>query len=185
MITTIVGNLIENITPEITPLDTVRVIAHGTNCQGVMGSGFAAYLRKKYPSVFDVYYKEYIANGLTLGGCTATSIGFETFQLWNLNTQEYYRGYTHKDGTVEPLDKVYCDYDAVYNSFKTMSDEISTMFNLTYTYENGKPDTTITNIEVHFPLIGCGLANGDWAIVKSKIESAVDSRIRLFLWVLE
>lgn len=31
------------------------IVAHGVNCQGVMGSGVAAALRRKYPQIFTVY----------------------------------------------------------------------------------------------------------------------------------
>jgi hypothetical protein len=184
MIEVITGNLIDSITEENTPLNVVRAICHGTNCQGVMGSGFAAFLRKKYPKVFVVYRNEYETKGLYLGG-TSTAIGnYETFQLWNLNTQEFYRNYKHTDGSIEPSNKVYCDYGAVNKSFSTMSAELCNYFGVNYIRDGLVPDTEINTVEIHFPLIGCGLANGEWDKVREQIEAAVHPDIKLFLWRL-
>lgn len=46
--------MIEYIQQDISTI-TRGVVAHGVNCQGVMGSGVAAALRRKYPQIFTVY----------------------------------------------------------------------------------------------------------------------------------
>ena len=38
--------------------ETTGLIAHGVNCQGVMGKGIALAIKKKYPQVF-IDYKQY------------------------------------------------------------------------------------------------------------------------------
>jgi O-acetyl-ADP-ribose deacetylase (regulator of RNase III) len=40
---------------DVTKLDH-GVIAHGCNCQGVMGSGVARALRDRWPEIFEPYY---------------------------------------------------------------------------------------------------------------------------------
>jgi O-acetyl-ADP-ribose deacetylase (regulator of RNase III) len=43
------------------------VIAHQVNCQGVMGSGVAAEVKKRYPEAFNSYRKDYENGKLELG----------------------------------------------------------------------------------------------------------------------
>ena len=51
-----------------------NIICHQCNCQGVMGSGVAAEVKKRYPHVFDIYHKDYIDGKLKLGYvCFATA----------------------------------------------------------------------------------------------------------------
>ena len=38
-------------------------IAHGCNCRGVMGSGFALQVKMMYPKVYETYRKEYERKG--------------------------------------------------------------------------------------------------------------------------
>lgn len=40
------------------------VIAHGVNCQGVMGAGAALAIRKKWPEVYDCYLRNQTDKGL-------------------------------------------------------------------------------------------------------------------------
>ncbi len=48
--------MINYLTKDITTVDR-GIIAHGCNCQGVMGSGVARFLRNKYPDIFPRYNK--------------------------------------------------------------------------------------------------------------------------------
>ncbi len=43
------------------------IICHQVNCQGVMGSGIAAEVKKRYPNVYASYRKDYEDGKLTLG----------------------------------------------------------------------------------------------------------------------
>src|SRR5271167_114181 len=45
---------IKYLNKDITTVDE-GIIAHGCNCQGVMGSGVARFLRDKYPQIFPYY----------------------------------------------------------------------------------------------------------------------------------
>lgn len=46
-----------------------NIIAHQVNCMGVMGSGLAYQIKKKYPNVFEEYHKHYMNNTKLLGDC--------------------------------------------------------------------------------------------------------------------
>lgn len=58
MIKIIYGNLFDS---------TAEILCHQCNCQGVMGSGVAAEVKKRYPEVFQAYRHEYETKGLELG----------------------------------------------------------------------------------------------------------------------
>ena len=44
-----------------------RIIAHGCNAQGVMGSGVAKAIKEKWPGAYKEYRQIYLDRGLTLG----------------------------------------------------------------------------------------------------------------------
>ena len=118
------------------------IIVHGVNGQGVMGSGIAKSIRERYPQV----YLDYMAahqNGLKLGQVIATQISYH-FYVCSAVTQLFYG---------RDKDTVYVDYRAVFEAFLRVNALAS-----------------IRDLPVYFPLIGCGLANGDWEIVKREIE---------------
>lgn len=51
-----------------------NIICHQCNCQGVMGSGVAAEVKKRYPHVFQKYRQDYLDGKLELGYvCFATA----------------------------------------------------------------------------------------------------------------
>lgn len=102
---------IEYVTGDLFDTDC-RVIVHGCNTHGVMGSGVAKLIREKYPSAYEVYRAEYEVAGLTLGAVQA--VGTKGKTIVNAMTQENYG----KSG-----DR-YVSYDAVA---ETMS-KIQTMF---------------------------------------------------------
>jgi O-acetyl-ADP-ribose deacetylase (regulator of RNase III) len=120
-----------------------RFISHGTNAQGVMGSGVAKSIRALYPRCYDVYREAYDNAGLHLGQVVVADCG--RFVFLNGVTQEFYGG----DG------KVYVDYDAMQAVMRTCN----TLLKL----ESPTP-------ELAMPLIGAGLAGGDWAIISQIIE---------------
>lgn len=48
-------------------------IAHGCNAMGVMGAGFAAQIRDRFPGAYDYYRFLYVTSGLRLGEVYAYS----------------------------------------------------------------------------------------------------------------
>lgn len=117
------------------------IIAHGCNCQGVMGSGVAKLIKDKYPSAYR-YYK-YIEQdiGLKLGSTQIVVIN-NSFYVANLLTQVSYG----RD------DKRYVSYDAIDESFDKLFARSG-------------------NMQVYIPKIGAGLGGGDWEVISSIIKS--------------
>jgi O-acetyl-ADP-ribose deacetylase (regulator of RNase III) len=131
------------------------IIAHGVNCQGVMGSGVAKSIKLKYPSVYEAY-KELLNNPYNfnvgrvsshysggkfknplLGTCQLLRVEENTY-VANLFTQEYYG----RDG------KVYASPKAIFYSLMNLSSLIN-------------EDITIPD-KVSIPRIGAGLGGLDW-----------------------
>lgn len=155
-------------------------LVHGCNAQGVMGSGVAAAIRATYPGAYTDYraeYERFRARGyedLPLGrvilhravidgkSLYAPTQGIEDLVIVNAITQRYYG----RDSSVR-----YVDYDAVRNAFHALNKFVEG--------QHGAGDHSVT---VHYPLIGAGLANGDWGVIERIILEEVNFRTRL--WVL-
>lgn len=185
MIETRIGNMLAhaqeatNITPGV-----IKAYAHGTNCQGRMGSGIALTIKHMFPEVYNTYVRQYKYEGLQLGNTSMVQpAGHDHFLFFNCNTQDKYRGFRNADGTVEPHGKVYVDYDGVKKCFEQINEQMLSRLGETPIF--GKSEQKITELEVHFPLIGAGLANGDWGRIEAIIDEALDDRITKVLWKLE
>jgi O-acetyl-ADP-ribose deacetylase (regulator of RNase III) len=126
---------------------TERVLIHGCNAQGAMGSGVAKFLRDKYPKAYADYRREYDAMGLTLGTIVwSAQDTHEKHLVGNAITQEFAGN--------KPNNR-YVSYDAI----ASVIEEIDTMA------MDGAFDA------VAMPLIGAGLAQGRWPIIRSIIET--------------
>ena len=154
------------------------ILVHGCNCQGVMGSGIAHSIRNRWPAVYDEYKRRHLAAGLFPGDVCfvghaqlldsipilSRHIHGTTSQLpprlvvANAMTQFEFG----RDST-----RIYVDYDAVSAAFARIA---------IVARDSGLP--------IHFPLIGCGLANGQWAKVAQCIQAAVSPDANLTLWKL-
>lgn len=133
------------------------IIVHGCNAQGVMGSGVALAIRKKFPSAYRVYRQAHQKGALHLGSVTSMSAEDADVIVVNGITQELYGN----DG------QLYTNYKAVESVFE----EVNTLQH-------------ITGYVVNFPLIGCGLGGGDWNVVKKIILNTQHPDTQLKLWVL-
>ena len=136
MITYKVGDLLEATEP---------VIAQGCNCQGVMGSGVALAIRRKWPVVAQHYELIYRNYGLKPGQVILVGIA-EGITVANCMTQEYYGG----DG------RQYVDYAAVRECFKYLADK--------HVPRAGDGNA------IAMPKIGAGLGGGDWEVIEKIIE---------------
>jgi O-acetyl-ADP-ribose deacetylase (regulator of RNase III) len=154
------------------------IIVHGCNCQGAMGSGVARLVRNKWPAVYDVYNVIYRTYGLKLGDIQLIASSAEGASdaskspfLYGMSAQ------LAKDIIVvnamtqlhfgSDKNVVYVDYDAVFTAFSSI-----------------RSVAQGTGLPVHFPLIGCGLANGKWERVSELIEAALGPDIEAILWEL-
>lgn len=112
-----------------------------------MKSGIAGKIRKKWPQVYEDY-KQWEANhGLKLGDVIYTKIA-EDLIIASMITQEFYG----RDKSI-----LYVDYNAISLGFERLGVVARNL-----------------KLPIHYPLIGCGLANGKWEEVEGRIQNALD-----------
>ena len=135
---------------------TAGHIVHGCNAQGVMGSGVALAVKRKYPGAFESYRNIYEKRGLLLGHAYPWAPATDLV-IWNAITQE---------GFGQPTRN--CSYDAIQSCFELINNGV----------------TMITEVpqEIHIPMIGAGLGGGNWEIIREIIEQTVT--FPTTLWVL-
>lgn len=129
---------------------TENIIGHQVNCQGVMGLGLAAKIKNKYPIVFKRYRQlvnMYNSNKKILLGTAQIIKVDENKYVANLFGQFYYgRGKRHTD------------YKSLYQALETLKQKAK-KHNLTVALPYG---------------LGCGLAGGNWNIVKGLINKTFE-----------
>lgn len=165
MITTVEGNLIEAAPSGFT--------VHGCNAQGVMGAGFAAQIKDKYPDsakyYFDICRQADSAESI-LGQALMDPIRFKDMYHFGPDGMILVHGITQnmygRNGTR------YVDYNAVRSVFETVAE-----FNEKIHAWDG------IYLPVRFPLIGCGLGGGNWSVVSAIIEETVPDYMTKELWL--
>ena len=128
---------------------TRGIICHQVNAKGVMGAGLALQIKQKWPVVFRDYNQQHRKKHLKTGEVIFTNIvqGDYKLQVASLCAQQDY-------GTGP--NKVYTNYEAFEACLKKLQIwHVSCI--------QGK-------LPIYFPYkIGCGLAGGDWAVIRSMI----------------
>lgn len=123
-----------------------NIICHQCNCQGVMGSGVAAEVKKRYPHVFEAYRQDYCNGELTLGHVCFASAKQDQI-IANMCAQNNF-GYNGG---------IYTNYDALQRCLEKV--KAYAMFEY-----DVKP-------VIAFPyLMSCYRGGGDWNIVYKMIE---------------
>jgi len=181
-----VGNMITSVIPEE---NILKILCHGCNAQGRMGSGIALEIKNTYNGAYQKYVNKHTDTGLQLGENVVYCHESEMFQVWNMITQEFYRGFKHSNGLIEPHDKIFVDYNALANCFKELNEECKMWLGMNYEYKlpgffYKEKTVKIEEIQVHFPKIGAGLASGDWDLIKEIIDLSIDNDFSKNLWVL-
>lgn len=126
------------------------VICHQVNCFGVMGGGIALQIKKRFPNVYMAYNKLCTAymdnkqsNKKLLGHCQLVPVN-SNYAVANLFGQYDYGIDTRKT-----------DYNAVRNALVSLRNQI---------------ESKNTECSIGFPYkFGCGLAGGNWDVVKQII----------------
>lgn len=121
---------------------TQKVIIHGVNAQGIMGSGVAKVIREKWPEVYESYHLHYKTFGLNLGDILPVNT-VDGKIIVNAVTQENFG----RDG------RQYCSYDAIEKCFEQINSRAV--------------DWNVT--EMALPKIGAGLGGGSWTIIENII----------------
>jgi O-acetyl-ADP-ribose deacetylase (regulator of RNase III) len=119
-----------------------EVIIHGCNCQCAMGAGIAKAIKQAFPEAYDADKATVKGNRNKLGSLSTVTIerGDRKLNIVNGYTQFHWRG-----------SGVLVDYVAV----RSVMRQVKAMF----------PGRTIG-----YPMIGAGLAKGDWNIIASIID---------------
>ena len=130
-------------------------IAHGCNCRGQMGSGFALQVKLMYPKAYERYLDAYEKERLFLGNIMFVRQDKDSPCIVNMQTQD---GYGRKG--------IFVDYDAVRSCFK----EFSIM--------------NINKQDLHIPKIGAGLAGGNWEVISGIIEEECKG-FDVYVWELD
>lgn len=147
-------------------------IIHGCNTLGVMGAGVALAIKEMYPLAYEKYVKD-LDTLATKKGSAEAALGFNSslevdvgLTIVNAFTQ---------DRTGRNPDEKYVKYWAISACFRRLRALVE---------KQALADLSTVK-EVHFPLIGCGLANGKWEVVSALIEEAFEgSDIELHLWTI-
>lgn len=121
------------------------VIIHGCNCFNTMGAGFAKSIKKEFPQAFESDQSTTKGDARKLGDFSEATIILE-----KATPLVVVNAYTQYNYGKNPS-KIYCDYEAIRNVFR-------------------KIKTKFTGKRIGYPLIGGGLANGDWKIISQIIN---------------
>ena len=170
MIETRTGNMLEEVTE--------GYMMQGCNAQGRMGSGIALAIKNKWPVVFDHYNDRYKrGHSVELVPNSSTSLFIPELEMGtiipvqvassiamiNAITQRFYTGHAGSTGGRE------VDYEAVASCCELINDM-------------PLADISVPPI-LNFPLIGAGLAKGNWNVIASIIDETITNMYKV-LWVL-
>ena len=156
----------------------INVIAHSCNCQNVMGGGIAKQIKDRYPKAFEADHERW-SDEYNDGGNWRCQIGdyskavIETqwthlphATIYNLYTQS---GYSTKERQV--------NYEYFWKALKAMEEDLCASHVQKHEYNPAPP-----------PILGlpygisCGLAGGNWKIIKAIIEDIfLDSMIECYI----
>ncbi len=135
-------------------------IVHGCNAQGVMGSGVALAVKRKFPGAYDSYIMQHEMTGLRLGTAYPFIVSSD-LMVWNAITQ---------DGFGSPTRNT--SYDAIQTCFEQINDHIAQgLEGVAYMQPN----------EIHIPMIGAARGGGNWEIIREIIEQTVTYPVTLWL----
>ncbi len=138
-----------------------QFLVQGCNAQGAMGSGIAKLIRDIYPNVYTEYHQAYLDHGLDLGDVIPVAVPAVEYRgamqperiILNAITQEY----------AGREDIRYVSYDGIAVAIERIVTMVADMTGGTPPWDEYP--------EVSFPLIGAGLAHGDWFIIARLIET--------------
>lgn len=122
------------------------VIIHGCNCQCAMGAGIAKAIKSVFPEAYQADCKTPKGEKTKLGAISTATVQRDghTITIVNGYTQFHWRG----SGVL-----------ADYNAIRSVMTEVKARF-------SGK--------RIGYPLIGAGLAKGDWNVISEIISEELN-----------
>ncbi|MEO1311443.1 MAG: macro domain-containing protein [Pseudomonadota bacterium] len=133
------------------------VIVHGCNCFHIMGAGIARQIAMRFPEAYEADKKTPHGDRNKLGTISTAEIERDNacFVIVNAYTQFDVRGRGPK-----------VDYDAVSSCFAVVADRFA-----------GR--------RIGYPLIGAGLAGGDWDLIAERISKRLEGLEHTLVTLLE
>jgi len=121
------------------------VIGHGCNCFHKMGAGIAKSVAAQFPEAYEADKATSYGERSKLGTISVASVTRAGVELAIVNayTQFQWKGPGRK-----------ADYDAIESCFCLIAERF-------------------TKARIGYPMIGAGLAGGDWSIIEPRITSAL------------
>lgn len=121
------------------------VIVHGCNCQCRMGRGIALSIRERFPAAWQADQRTVPGDRGKLGGYSQAQVeeNGHRFVVVNAYTQFHWQG-----------EGVLADYAAIGRAMRAIAGEF-----------HGR--------RIGYPLIGAGLAKGDWSVIAPIIDAAL------------
>ena len=122
------------------------VIVHGCNCQCVMGAGIAKSIKAAFAEAYAADLRTIKGDSAKLGTITFATVcrAGRRFSVANAYTQYHWRGRA-----------VLADYGAIRSAMSAVK-------------------STFTGKRIGYPLIGAGLAVGDWQMIATIIEQELE-----------
>lgn len=138
---------------------------HGCNCFVGFGKGFALELKNKVPGTFEADKTTKNGDKSKLGTYSKYEEDGKVFL--NCYTQYHYNKALNNEPMREDGKPVLCDYEAVKSFCKAIRNEFEPT-------------------PIAMPLIGCGLAHGDWDVVESILEEElIDHGFDVTIYVID
>lgn len=132
-----------------------RIMVHGCNDRGVMGSGVARFVRDYMPAAYEAYVRYHQRVGLKLGDVITAMVnrdGYPDVLVVN--------GVTQSGFGAAP--KRYVDYDAVREVIRK-------------TVEISLELDPRGELDIAMPKIGAGLGGGDWRVIEEIIAQETEA----------
>ncbi|MGO1073723.1 macro domain-containing protein [Lysobacter sp. CA199] len=120
-------------------------IVHGCNCQCQMGKGIALSIKRRFPQAYRADLGTAKGDRIKLGTYSQVRVSENgrSFVVVNAYTQWHWRG-----------EGVLADYDAIGRAMRAIAREFH-------------------GLRIGYPLIGAGLAGGDWNTIAAIIDDAL------------
>jgi len=145
----ITGNLLD-----LADIGTFDLIIHGCNCMNTMGAGIARQIALRYPRAEEVDKFTIMGSREKLGTWTLASINFYNEKIDEQVSFMVINAYTQYDWR-HSQNQVAVDYSAVERIFTNIG-------------------ISFSGLKMGYPMIGAGLAGGDWNIISSIIDKALE-----------
>lgn len=155
------------------------ILVHGCNALGVMGAGVALLIRNKYPDVFRTYSDYHAEAGLRLG--EIITVGSSKAPIM---TQPLAYGQVHSLSAQLPERLIVVNAITQESVARAAGELVVSYDSIFACFAQVRLLARTTGLGVHFPLIGCGLAGGDWEVVEPLIEAALGPDVEATLWTL-